>query len=490
MTAYLFLPFFNGLGVTTAYEYLEMRFSLAVRLIASFLFIARVLLYLSTAMYAPALALDAVANVPSWATIVVCGVASGVYTVAGGLRAVIYTDVMQFFVLVAGVCIVLFVATLQVGSVSEVVRLAREGDRLTLFKPNVDLSDDYSTWNLMLGKIVILSRFVAVRLANPKSITISGGVPFNLVQLATDQISVQRYLSAKSIRSARNGLWLKLVLTIGISLLSYVAGTVLFAYYNSGGRDDPVAVNLTVPDQILPYFAVNALPVGVPGVIVAAIFAATMSTTSSGLNAIATALSTDFARTLNWLGSDQEVLTFSRWTTVFATVLMVGVSLGIATIGDALIETSQVMNGIAGGPLLGIFLLGIGTRWASAGGALFGGIVGALCMGAVSAAKYTCRGDVTCPGWLQQIGTLSVFLYAGFGCAITLVAGAAGSLIWRLPPEGWDGLAGLRYGDEQTFDVVAWQQRTRRRGSEAAPSGGIKASLLAGEHKSDSIQPG
>ena len=125
-----------------------------------------------------------------------------------------------------------------------------------------------------------------------------GGIPFNLVQLATDQISVQRYLSAKSIRSARNGLWLKLVLTIGISLLSYVAGTVLFAYYNSGGRDDPVAVNLTVPDQILPYFAVNALPVGVPGVIVAAIFAATMSTTSSGLNAIATALSTDFARTL------------------------------------------------------------------------------------------------------------------------------------------------------------------------------------------------
>ena len=173
MTAYLFLPFFNGLGVTTAYEYLEMRFSLAVRLIASFLFIARVLLYLSTAMYAPALALDAVANVPSWATIVVCGVASGVYTVAGGLRAVIYTDVMQFFVLVAGVLIVLFVATLQVGSVSEVVRLAREGDRLTLFKPSVDLSDDYSTWNLMLGKIVILSRFVAVRLANPKSITIS-----------------------------------------------------------------------------------------------------------------------------------------------------------------------------------------------------------------------------------------------------------------------------------------------------------------------------
>ena len=71
MTAYLFLPFFNGLGVTTAYEYLEMRFSLAVRLIASFLFIARVLLYLSTAMYAPALALDAVANVPTWATIVV-----------------------------------------------------------------------------------------------------------------------------------------------------------------------------------------------------------------------------------------------------------------------------------------------------------------------------------------------------------------------------------------------------------------------------------
>lgn len=270
VTAFVFLPFFNGLGVSTAYEYLELRFSLNVRLISSFLFIVRVMLYLATAMYAPALALDAVAGVPSWLTIVVTGVASGLYTAAGGLRAVIYTDVMQFFVLLGGVVIVLVVATAQVGGVGEVVRVAREGGRLTFFEPRVDLSDDYSTWNLMLG-----------------------GIPYNLVQLATDQISVQRYLSAKSIESARRSLWFKLVLTTGITILSYLCGTVLFAFYNSGGREDPVAANETVADQVLPFFAVNELPASVPGIIVAAIFAATMSTTSSGLNAIATAVVID-----------------------------------------------------------------------------------------------------------------------------------------------------------------------------------------------------
>lgn len=302
-------------------RYLELRFSLNVRLISSFLFIARVMLYLATAMYAPALALDAVAGVPAWLTIVVTGVASGLYTVEGGLRAVIYTDIMQFFVLLGGVIIVLIVATIRVGGVSEVVRVAREGGRLEFFEPRVDLSDDYSTWNLMLG-----------------------GIPYNLVQLATDQISVQRYLSAKSIESARSALWFKLIITTGITLLSYLCGTVLFAFYNSGGRDDPVALNETVADQILPFFAVNELPASVPGIIVAAIFAATMSTTSSGLNAIATAVVSDFALSLKWLDSDEYVVRFSRWVTVVATVIMVGASLAIARLGDALIETSQVMN--------------------------------------------------------------------------------------------------------------------------------------------------
>lgn len=321
VTAYVFLPFFNGLGVSTAYEYLELRFSLSVRLVSSFLFVSRVMLYLATAMYAPALALDAVAGVPAWLTIVVTGLASGLYTVEGGLRAVIYTDVMQFFVLLGGVIIILVVATTQVGGVGEVVRVAREGDRLTFFEPRVDLSDDYSTWNLMLG-----------------------GIPYNLVQLATDQISVQRYLSAKSIEAARSALWFKLVTTTGISLLSYLCGTVLFAFYNSGGREDPVALNQTVADQILPFFAVNELPVSVPGIIVAAIFAATMSTTSSGLNAIATAAASDFALSLKWLESEEHVVSFSRWVTVVATFIMIGTSLAIAQLGDALIETSQVMN--------------------------------------------------------------------------------------------------------------------------------------------------
>jgi Na+/proline symporter len=170
---------------------------------------------------------------------------------------------------------------------------------------------------------------------------------------------------------------------------------------------------------------------------------------------------------------------------------------------------SSRMKGIAGGPLLGIFLLGICTRRASAGGALCGGVIGAVAMGAISAAKYSCRpptdggGGSGCPEWLEVVGSLSVFLYATFGTAITLAVGYSASLlVWPNTAEERAALTGLCYGDHMMNDGGKYEAQQEERGRRKQAQGrakgqvegegeGLRASLLgAGEGGGQQQQQG
>ena len=126
---------------------------------------------------------------------------------------------------------------------------------------------------------------------------IIGSTFTNLVQLATDQVSVQRYLTATNLREAKRAMWVKLLLLMPVIGLIYFTGLVIFAFYHSHG--DPLAAGkISTTDQILPYFVVHELPMGLPGLLIAAIYAATMSATSSGLNALASATTIDFYQRL------------------------------------------------------------------------------------------------------------------------------------------------------------------------------------------------
>ena len=166
ITAWVFIPFFNGLRLTSAYEYLELRFDLRVRLIGSFLFIVRIYLYLGQALYAPSLALEAVAGIPIPLTVLVAGGVSAAYTYHGGMRAVIWTDIAQFFVLWGGMAVLTVFAWRGVDG--DVIAIARTNEHFTFLDWSVDLTSDYSTWNVVLGTI-----------------------PLYLVQSATDQIAVR-----------------------------------------------------------------------------------------------------------------------------------------------------------------------------------------------------------------------------------------------------------------------------------------------------------
>jgi len=410
ITILVFLPFYYKAKFFTAYQYLEARFSVHLRTLASASFVIRVLLWLAAATYAPALALEQVTGLPLWFTILCTGALTTLYTTCGGMRAVIWTDVMQLVVLFGGQLAIAWVALTQVpGGLSRVLELGQQGGRLTL-----SLSPD-PTVRLTLWGLIIGATFM------------------HLVQMATDQVSVQRYLSATSLKAAQRGLWLKLLFTLPVTATFYGTGLILFAFYQTHG--DPLAAGkIQKADQILPYFVVTELPRGFPGLFIAAIYAASMSTISAGINSLTSASLVDFYQRL-WRRpdlSEQNQLRIARWLTFGYGTAVVVLAFLVNRLGTLLEATNKVI-GLIGGPMVGLFLLGILVRRATARGALIGWIAGLL------TTLYVCFGT-----------KISFLWYSMTGCLTTMAVGYVVSLLEPAPDPA--SLRGLVFGQQTRED--------------------------------------
>ncbi len=387
VTTQIFLPLFYRSNFYTAYQFLEGRFSVQVRLISSAMFVLRVLLWLALATYAPALALEQVTGLPLWFTILCTGILTTTYTTLGGMKAVIWTDVMQFCVLFGGQFVILWVAISRIpDGLAGIFEIGRAHAKFDV-SLSLDPSQRITLWALLFGGAVI-----------------------NLVQLATDQVSVQRYLTATSLKEAQRSLWLKLVLLVPVFIIFYGTGLVLYAFYHT--RGDPLAAGLiTRGDQILPYFVVHELPAGLPGLLIAAIYAGTMSVTSSGINALTTATMVDFHQRLSSKRlAESQQLKLARWLTVSYGGLVILLAFGVSKLGP-LIEASNKAIGLVGGPLLGIFFLAALSKRATAAGAIIGLLAGLAAVVPVA------------------FGTGTSFMWLGVvGCTATLAGGWLASL--------------------------------------------------------------
>jgi len=372
-----------------------------VRTLASASFIARIVLWLALATYAPALALEQATGLPLWFTILCTGVLTTFYTTLGGMKAVIWTDVMQLVVLFAGQLIIALSAVARVpGGLGHVVELAREGGKLDV-SLSLDPTVRVTLWAALFG-----SAFM------------------HLVQMATDQVSVQRYLTAKSLKEAQRGLWLKLGLVLPVTAVFYGTGVILYAFYRVHG--DPLAAGkIRRPDQILPYFVVTELPAGFPGLFIAAIYAASMSTISAGINSLTSASLVDFYQRL-WRNpdlSETSQLRLARRLTLAYGAIVIGLAFLVQRMGT-LLEASNSVIGLVGGPMLGLFFLGILVRRATARGALAGWVAGLAVLLPVCFATR-----------------ISFLWYTLIGCASTMAVGFLVSLAEPAPPpEKLDGL--------------------------------------------------
>lgn len=353
LTTIFILPFFYQSRFITAYHYLEERFSLQVRLFASGLFILRVLLWLGAATYAPALALQQATGLPLEFSILATGILTTLYTMMGGMKAVIWTDVMQFVVLAGGQVLIVWTAIGKIpGGVKEVWEVASTYGQ-PLPKATLDPSVNYSWASILIG-----------------------GAVLNLVQMATDQVSVQRYMTARDLKTAQRGLWYKLAAVIPVIGLFYATGSVLRTYYNHA--PDPVAAGTIKADQLLPWFVVHELPTGMAGVLIAAIFAASMSTISAGLNSLASATMVDFQQRLTRKElpkDDQQIFQARLWTLLYG-ILVIGLAFVVSGLQESLVESTNKFIGLAGGPILALFIAGIFIRHIGASPALWGAVFG------------------------------------------------------------------------------------------------------------------
>jgi SSS family transporter len=331
LVSVLFIPsYFRG-ELFTSYELLQRRFGPGVKNIAAVIFVVTRTLADGIRLFATALVISVVTQVPVTWTVIALGAAMIVYTVRGGVSAVIWTDVVQMFVYVGGALIVFFgLLQLIQGGWDEVVRSAPEHFRV--FDFSTDPRRVYTFWAGMLG-----------------------GVALTLATHGTDQFLVQRLLAAKSGRAASSGLVLSGVIVFAQFALFLVIGVMLFVYYQQTPLPRPLARN----DEVLPLFVVTSLPEGISGFIVAAIVAAALS---PSINALAATTVNDFY--LKYVApeaSEATLMRVSRHATVFWGVAQIAVAIGAEYVTRSVLDSGLSVLSLAAGPVLGAFLVGVLT---------------------------------------------------------------------------------------------------------------------------------
>jgi SSS family transporter len=332
---YTYIPRLRKLNAITAYQFLEDRFDLGLRLFGSASFVIFQLFRMGIVVFLPALALSAVTGFDLTLCILLMGLIATVYTAFGGIKAVIWTDVIQVVVLIGGALLALAIITFNLdGGFSTLVTLGSEAGKFTM--PALD-------WSWSEDALLVL---------------VLGGIFSNaLVPYTSDQAVVQRYLTTSSEKEAQKAVWTNAVLAIPATLIFSVMGIALFVFYKT---NPDLLGPLQKNDQILPWFVAHQMPAGLAGLVIAGVFAAAMSSLDSSMHSICTAVSNDFVKRFrnNW--SDADQLKFAR-------VLVAG--LGVLGTSAALImskiDTGHIFDlliglmGLIGGPLAGLFLLGI-----------------------------------------------------------------------------------------------------------------------------------
>jgi solute:Na+ symporter, SSS family len=394
-----YLPFYRRLDITSAYEYLEKRFNLLVRWFGSASFIVLQLGRGAIVLFLPALALSTVSSLDIYVCILLMSVLCILYTVLGGMEAVVWTDVAQSVVLLAGAILALVFIVLRIdGGLAEVFRLAHAHGK---FLENVRW-----TWDST---------------APTAWVVLVGGMAMNLASYTSSQDVVQRYVTTKNSRDAARSIWTNGLLAVPSGMLFFAVGTALFVFYQTHPRrfDSPLPT-----DAVFPLFIVEELPAGVAGLVIAGIFAAAQSTLASSLNSIATCCVTDFYRRLRPAASDRFCLRLARGVTVAAGVAVTGVACVMASANIySLWDSFLTVLGLTTGALAGLFALGIFTTRANGPGAVCGALV--------SVAALCC---------IQQCTNVHLFLYAGIGLLVCFGVGWLASWCFGGKPSNLAGL--------------------------------------------------
>ncbi|XP_032679849.1 sodium-coupled monocarboxylate transporter 1-like [Odontomachus brunneus] len=358
LIVWVYLPVFHKLQLTSTFEYLEMRFARPVRQFASFLYTLSLVVYVPLIIYVPALAFSQATGMNlHFVAPVICMVCI-FYTTIGGLKAVVWADTVQMSVTVGSLVAVLILGTIAVGGVSETWRIAQEGGRIVFWNMDPSPFVRNSFWGMSVGMVMTW-----------------------LAGLGISQVSMQRFLAVPNIKEAKKSVWFLAVGQVVVKLISVFTGLTMYARYY---KCDPITTHVVArSDKILPYYVLDvaANVPGLPGLFLAGLVSAGLSTMSAGLNTVTGTIYEDFINPWMPESNDKETkaANIMKVTVVILGFLCVGMVFLVDRLGD-IFSLSLTVTGITAGTMLGLFSLGILVPWATAKGAMIGALISMVTM--------------------------------------------------------------------------------------------------------------
>lgn len=403
-----FVPFYRKSGAISAYTHLEHRFGAWARTYAMLCFVLTQLARMGSIFFGIALTLEALTGIDMRTIMAVSGACIIVYTMLGGMEAVIWTEVAQGVIKTIGALAVLIIVMVHMEhGAADIISIGQAHHKFSLGSPSLT---DFTT-----------STFWVVFFY---------GVFANLGNFGVDQNYVQRYHTARTEREATRSIWLCVYWYVPVSMMFFFIGTALFAYYEQHpdliaalkaqvAATKGVAVSALTPadygDKVLPHFMVTQVPHGLLGLIVAAILSAAMSTISSGMNSSATVFLKDIYQ--RYVNPDMTQKAEMRVLYIATAVMgVLAIVTGVAMIGvKSILDLWWLLSGIFSGAMLGLFLLGMISRTAGNASAKIATVVGVIVIAWMTFSpmlpeEYAGLRSALHTNMVIVVGTLSIFL--------------------------------------------------------------------------------
>uniref|UniRef100_A0A6P4FDB0 Sodium-coupled monocarboxylate transporter 1 isoform X4 n=1 Tax=Drosophila rhopaloa TaxID=1041015 RepID=A0A6P4FDB0_DRORH len=337
---YIFLPVFCNLQLTSTYEYFERRFSRRMRLFGASLFVLKAIIWLPIAVYVPALTFNQVSGIGIHTITPIVVIICTFYTCVGGIKGVVYTDVVQSVIMYGSLIVIMIKGTLDLGGVGAVLQINQEGGRLNAPEWTMDPTVRLSVFSVFVG-----------------------GTFFKLQSTSINQATVQRFMSLPSLKAIKQTL---ITFSIGLTLLymgCVYVGLVCYAtYYDC----DPMSTGLAGRrDQLVPLLVMRVLGVvpGLPGLFVSAVFSAALSSLSTLLNSLAAVILEDFVRPrMGKAMKESHVALTMRVVVVIFGISSIFMVYVVEKLGMVL-QLSATLQSSLYGPMLGIFAVGMLMPW-------------------------------------------------------------------------------------------------------------------------------
>jgi SSS family solute:Na+ symporter len=352
LVSFVLIPRYFAGELYTAYQLIEQRFGRGMKIFTAMLFLVTRALAEGVRVFAISIVIEVVFDTGVLTSVLIITALTLFYTYRGGLTAVIWTDVIQLVIYISGTALALVLALHAIpGDWSEVSRLAMlEGNKLAVFNFHFNWHEPYLFWTGLIG-----------------------GTFLSSASHGTDQLVVQRLLAARSMRQSQAALIASGVIVFFQFSLFLVVGVVLFAYYHHF----PPPAAFGRPDQVFPTFVVHQLPVGLAGLVVAAILAAAMANLSAAFNSLASSSVVDFYKPfVRPEAEPAHYLRVSRYVTLVWGGVLILIALAAQQMQQSVLELALTVASVPYGSMLGIFLLGVLTKRATGAGTLIGALFG------------------------------------------------------------------------------------------------------------------